>query len=206
MPDPTIDRSMPYCDEKRVVFLHVPKTGGTTIKRIFGIDKLNNSDPTIRPSLQHLTCTLLRNEMGAEKYDQYYKFAFVRNPWARIVSDYFWRQQLPKKRPVLPFSEFVLNAQSLVRSGNYYDQEFGDHFIPQINYTTDVDDVFSFESFAESVHTVAEKLNVQIDPISSKEPKPYDKYWQYYDQKSRLIIAEIYAEEIEQFGFEFAQH
>jgi hypothetical protein len=38
---------MPYCDEKRVIFLHVPKTGGTTIKRLFGIDQLDDPDPGI---------------------------------------------------------------------------------------------------------------------------------------------------------------
>ena len=62
---------MPYCDEKRVIFLHVPKTGGTTIKRLFGINQLDNPDPTIRPSMQHLTCALLRREIGSEKYEEY---------------------------------------------------------------------------------------------------------------------------------------
>jgi hypothetical protein len=206
MPDLKISGPMPYCDEKRVIFLHVPKTGGTTIKRLLGITQLNNTDPSIRHSLQHLTCALLREKMGPDKYDQYYRFAFVRNPWARIVSDYYWRQQLPKKRPVLPFPEFVRNAQNLVHSRNYYDEEFGDHFIPQVEYITDVDDVFRFESFASGVYAVAEKLNVEIDPISAKEPKPYDKYWEYYDTKSRLIISEIYSEEIECFGYEFGPH
>lgn len=194
---------MPYCEEKQVIFLHVPKTGGTTIKRLFEINLLDNPDPAIRPSLQHLTCKLLRQQIGDDKYDRYYKFAFVRNPWARLVSDYFWRQQLPKIRPILPFSDFVNNAQRLVLENRYYEQEFGDHFIPQVCYTADVNDVFRFENFKEGVLAVAAKLKVAVDPILPKEPKPYDKYWEFYDDKSRSIIQEIYAEEIEQFGFEF---
>jgi hypothetical protein len=194
---------MPYCDEKRVIFLHVPKTGGTTIKRLFGISQLDDPDPNIRPSLQHLTCKLLRQQIGSEKYDGYYKFSFVRNPWARIVSDYFWRQQLPKKRPVLPFPEFVRNVQKLVLENNYYEQEFGDHFIPQTCYTIDVDDVFRFERFEEGIQTVATKLGVETGPVSAKESNPYDSYWTYYDGVSRSVIHEIYREEIEQYGFEF---
>jgi hypothetical protein len=156
---------MPYSDEKRVIFLHAPKTGGTTIKRLFGINKLDNPDPSIRPSLQHLTCKLLRQRIGNEKYEQYYKFAFVRNPWARVVSDYFWRQQLPKKRSVPSFPEFVSYARNLVLEKCFYEREFDDHFIPQINYTFDVDDVFRFEKFEQGVRTVAEKLRVEAGSI-----------------------------------------
>lgn len=194
---------MPYCDDKQVIFLHVPKTGGTTIKRLFGIDQLDDPDPGIRPSLQHLTCELLRQQIGSEKYDGYYKFAFVRNPWARIVSDYFWRQQLPKKRPVLPFAEFVGNAQKLVLEKSYYEQEFGDHFIPQTQYTVDVDDVLRFERFEEGIQVVAARLGVETGPIVAKESKPHDRYWEYYDEKSRSVINEVYRKEIDQFGFEF---
>ena len=194
---------MPYCDQKRVIFLHIPKTGGTTIKRLFWIDQLDDPDPNIRPSLQHLTCKLLRERIGSDKYDRYYKFAFVRNPWARIVSDYFWRQQLPKKRPVLPFATFVGNAKKLVDDNNYYEQEFGDHFIPQTQYVVDVDDVFRFEDFEQGVKIVATKLGLEIDPIEEKEPKPHDRYWEYYDESSRSVINEIYIEEIERFGYEF---
>lgn len=197
---------MPYCDEKQVIFLHVPKTGGTTIKRLFGINQLDDPNPAIRPSLQHLTCSLLRQQMGDEKYETYYKFAFVRNPWARVVSDYFWRQQLPRKRPVLPFRDFVGNAQKLVLEKRYYEQEFGDHLIPQIAYTEDVDDVFRFEKFEAGIQSVAAKIGVETGPISQKESKHYDSYWQFYDDETRLIIHDIYGEEIEQFGYEFGKH
>ncbi|RLA47156.1 MAG: hypothetical protein DRR42_17805 [Gammaproteobacteria bacterium] len=199
----SVDQFMPYCDDKQVIFLHVPKTGGTTIKRLFGISQLDDPDPAIRPSLQHLTCELLRQKIGDEKYVQYYKFAFVRNPWARIVSDYFWRQQLPKKRPILPFQEFVANAKKVVLEGRYYEQEFGDHFIPQLSYTVDIDDVFRFDKFEQGIQAVAAKLDVNIDPITPKETKPYDRYWEYYDDKTRSVIHDIYSGEIEQFGFEF---
>jgi hypothetical protein len=164
---------------------------------------LDDPDPGIRPSLQHLTCELLRQQIGSEKYDRYYKFAFVRNSWARVVSDYFWRQQLPKKRPILPFEEFVGNAQKLVTEKRYYEQEFGDHFIPQTQYTVDVDDVFRFERFEEGIQEVAVQLGVETSSIAAKEPKSHDRYWEYYDKTSRSVIAEIYKEEIEQFGFEF---
>ena len=194
---------MPYDDEKRVIFLHVPKTGGTTVKRLFDIRQLDDPDPTIRPSPQHLTCELLRSSIGEDKYWSYYKFAFVRNPWARLVSSYFWRQQLPKKRLVITFEHFVENARSAVISGQYYNQEFADHFIPQIEFTRDADDVFRFESFEDGLRTVAAKLGVGLGPLEGKPARPYDRYWEYYDNNTRSIIFKTYREEIEQFAYEF---
>jgi hypothetical protein len=194
---------MPYCDEKRVIFLHIPKTGGTTIKELFGIRQLDDPDPSIVPSPQHLTSRQLRERLGDGKFEAYYKFTFVRNPWARMVSDYFWRQQLPKKRPVLPFAEFVQNAQRIVESGSFYEQEFGDHFIPQTQYTVDVDEVFRFEAFEDGLRAVAVRLGLEIGPIPPKPGKPHDRYWTYYDEQSRATVFDTYRDEIEEFGYTF---
>ena len=124
---------MPYCDNKEIIFLHIPKTGGTTISKIFDVPFLHDPNPGTTPTPQHLTCGMLRERVGDEKYDSYYKFTFVRNPWSRILSSYFWRQSLPKKRPILPFGDFVENARQVVSDRQYYQQEFGDHFIPMLS-------------------------------------------------------------------------
>lgn len=194
---------MPYDDEKRVIFLHVPKTGGTTVKRAFNIRKLDDPDPTVRPSPQHLTCDLLRDHIGDDKYWSYYKFAFVRNPWARLVSSYFWRQQLPKERPVIPFKIFIENARIAVVSGQYYEHEFADHFIPQTEFTRDADDVFKFEFFENGMRSIAAKLSMKLSALEGKPARPYDRYWEHYDSYTRSIIADIYRDEIERFSYEF---
>ena len=148
---------------------------------------------------------MLRARLGDKKYDSYYKFTFVRNPWARILSSYFWRQRLPKKRPVAPFPDFVENAKQAVRTGQYYRQEFGDHFIPQTEYTRDVDDVFRCENFENAVRTVAAKLGVFVGRVPAKTPKHHDKYREFYDGRTRAVIAELYREEIEELGYRFEE-
>ncbi len=194
---------MPFCDDKKVIFLHVPKTGGTTIKRIFDIQLLHDSNPATNPSPQHLTCKMLREYIGNKKYSDYYKFVFVRNPWARILSSYFWRQTLPKKRPILPFNEFINNVEQVVGRQQYYDQEFGDHFIPQVEYTSDVDDIFRFEDFANGIEKIASRLGVTIVKIPPKKPKYYDNYWEYYNDYTRKVVARVYRNEIHEFGYFF---
>lgn len=194
---------MPYCDSKKAIFLHIPKTGGTTVMRLLDIRLFFDSNPGVRPSPQHFSCNILRERIGAEKYDNYYKFVFVRNPWARILSSYYWRQQLPKKRPAILFDDFVKKAQHIVQNKLYYEQEFGEHFIPQIEYTKDVDDIFRYENFKSSLMTVASKLKTPIPLIPDKTPKHYDDYWNFYSDSSREIITDIYQDEIVKFGYEF---
>ena len=196
---------MPYCDDKKVIFLHIPKTGGTAIKRLLNIRNLDDPNPAIRPSLQHLTCTLLRQKMGNDKYDQFYKFTFIRNPWARMVSEYFWRKGMQNRQSLGTFGEFVAHAHKLVSEKCYYEHKFGDHFIPQTDYTLDVDDVFRFEQYGHGVQAVAEKLGLNPVVISSKKAKPSDKYWEFYDNKSRATIHDLYRTEIEEFDYSFGR-
>jgi hypothetical protein len=104
---------------------------------------------------------------------------------------------------VLPFAEFIRNAQRIVDSGSYYEQEFGDHFIPQTQYTVDVDEVFRFEAFEDGLRAVAVRLGLEIGPIPPKPGKPHDRYWTYYDEQSRATVFDTYRDEIEEFGYTF---
>ena len=58
--------------EKRYIFIHIPRTGGTTVEKIF-FNRLRQSE--------HLTIDSYKN------YNNYFIFTFVRNPYLRIISD-----------------------------------------------------------------------------------------------------------------------
>jgi hypothetical protein len=92
---------MPIDAERGLVFIHVPKTGGTTVERWLDLrrpDQLRSSRPL--PALnppdkvpQHFTPRELRRNVSPRLLASFFKFAFVRNPWDRFLSEFIWRRR-----------------------------------------------------------------------------------------------------------------
>jgi hypothetical protein len=74
-------------DRYRCIFVHVPKTGGSSIKAtsIFEDQRVKSE----MPLPEHATAQEIRRRYPKE-FEKYFKFAFVRNPYARLVSAYFY--------------------------------------------------------------------------------------------------------------------
>ena len=82
-----------YDDSKRIIFCYVPKAGCSNWKRMFAVlngteqaSNLNRSKPHILKNVNKLEH--LSKEERDKRLKTYFKFAFVRNPFERIVSAY----------------------------------------------------------------------------------------------------------------------
>lgn len=90
--------------KKKVLFVHIPRTGGSSIENYFGFE--GNSNIKKLDTAQH--ATLQEYLQGYPNAESYYKFSVVRNPWDRLVSWYIWS-----------YAE-VLYYQFLAENGKYY--------------------------------------------------------------------------------------
>ena len=67
--------------ERRVVFVHLPRTAGTSIESsLFGQDHFS----------QHHTAAELRTLLGPAAYEDAFRFTFVREPLDRFLSAFFY--------------------------------------------------------------------------------------------------------------------
>ncbi len=71
-------------DRHKFIFVHINKTGGTSIEKIFEPDA-DRKDVRYK----HASAAYYRRKFPI-RFWRYFKFAFVRNPWDWLVSRYHW--------------------------------------------------------------------------------------------------------------------
>ena len=222
------------------IFVHVPKTAGQSVESVFlalhGLSweerapllLYRNDDPAKGPSaIAHLLAReyVALGHIAQPDFDRYFKFAFVRNPWARLVSEFEYRGADRRQGLEAFFDE------RLARMDSYSDRSR--HIVPQTDYVTDeggnyiVDFIGRFETLAQDFASVARRLglpseelphrnksgetrkangfNGLLDRLLGKGAAPATKRsWRdYYTPALRDRIGEYYAEDIARFGYSF---
>ncbi len=91
---------MLICDNPRFLFVHIQKTGGTSLAT--ALRSTNPEAQLFQGTHDHARWARQRLQ---NQYDSYFKFAFVRNPWDRLVSWYAMIMQASQK-PVAELNRF----------------------------------------------------------------------------------------------------
>lgn len=207
----------------KCIFIHIPKTAGTSINTFF-VDK-NTLDwqkpdynilygwcPKRHIHLQHATSKqLIETELiSEEQWKTYFKFTFVRNPWDRAYSDYFW---IMKDRNVSgSFNDYLLKERGFknILSDHSTMSYRGDHIIPQTDFFDfhglyKPDFIGKFENFSIDIKIVLERLglNEEFKLHENKQTKPSKHYSEFYTKSNKKLIDSIYSKDIELLNYTF---
>ncbi len=225
------------CRDYNCLFVHIPKAAGQSVEQFF-MNSLqldwdrdratlllqSNDDPTRgTEKLAHLSAAeyVGCGYLSAEEYAGLYTFSFVRNPWARILSEYRYRNYFHHRS----FRDFVLNK--FPRPG--WDDKYR-HVMPQYDMLHDgqgrllVDFVGRFENLQQDFSLVCEQLGIadsQLPHRNRSDKKSRDlkrkirnflfmngendchSMADFYDAETRAVVGEYYRKDIETFGYEF---
>ncbi len=138
-----------------------------------------------------------------EQYDSYFKFTFVRNPWARAYSWYknVMRDEYHKNSlnisADISFKDFLkkFSGTGMLKPQMYWIKNFSGN-IP-------LDFVGRFENLSEDFEYVCNKINANGIELTHEIIGSGEDYRVHYDKESIEIIIKNYKEEIDTFMYEF---
>ena len=193
---------MVWCHKKKIIFVHIPKTGGTTIESSMGLMKWDVGYGVVgNRAIQHSFWDYYYNKFP-NKFHMYDKFAICRNPYDRFVSEYYWCQ-IPGMghRSKQTIDQFIEACEKIVQKKQFWRSKQHDHFIPQHMFVYNdqdelmVNHVFRFEDWAEITHYLM-RYNVEINKQNTHRTK---RLYLTLDQKERVY--KMYQKDFELFGY-----
>lgn len=210
---------MPISREKKIIFVHIPKTAGSSIEKalqIYGID--NRGSNTYSSQIlfgqyrcqdkiyfaQHLYAKEIKKEVGGNFYDNCFSFTFVRNPYERIVSEYIYTKLHTK----MNFAQFVHDV--VVKNNKLPLKKDRDRhcknqksFILGKNGKILVDFVGRYERLNDDLKKIQKITGISFKNLLHINKTRKKNYKSYYDDETKKIIAKVYKEDLEMFGYDF---
>jgi hypothetical protein len=180
----------------RYVFIHINKTGGTSVERALHLRS------------ERRTALEKRAEMGEARFARAFKFAFVRNPWDKVVSHYHYRVRTNRSGLAdtgIGFRDWVLRAYG-ERDPRFYDDPR--MFMDQVHWVGDedgrclVDFVGRFERLESDFDEVCRRIGVAAT-LPHVKTTSHTHYRDAYDDQTRAVIAERFAPDITAWGYRF---
>ncbi|MEM7791354.1 MAG: sulfotransferase family 2 domain-containing protein [Verrucomicrobiota bacterium] len=147
---------------------------------------------------EHMPAWRIREQVGTDIWDSYYKFCFERNPWEKVVSYYFWKKYGQNK--TLPgFEEYVLKkTHRLPADAKLYCDKDGNCL---------VDQVYDFRNLNSEIASVYERIGLRFDgrlPKEKTEIKTDRKHYShYYTESTKAKVAEVFETEIMLHNYSF---
>jgi hypothetical protein len=151
-----------------------------------------------------LNISQLESLVDPLKFKAYFKFGFVRNPWDRAVSLYE-RKEGMQLRNQMSFEEFI-DWMKFASSTCI-------HPVPhryQLDWFVDgsgnvlVDFIGKFERLESDWSLVRTRVGINADlPKINVNPDRQRDYTKYYTDRTKKIVRDRFAVDIEYFGYEF---
>lgn len=204
----------------RFIFFRNPKTGSASVRSFlepFGeVTPVANflhrtPDEPFYPHMPPLEAKFAFEHLGWD-FSAYRKFTLVRNPWARLVSLYQHIKSLQVMTPTFDVWLHRVRPDGIGGGGPPWERwrRFGTYSISAFAGDHDrclmVDRVLRLEDIGTELKPYLAELGLPdvyerpIPHLNRREARPYVTY---YEVASRDLVGELFADEIETYGYEF---
>src|SRR5262245_58601356 len=189
---------------RRFVFVHVPKSAGTSIRA--ALAPFGDGGSAASPDTTHETLAALLARHP--ELVTHFKFAFVRNPWERLVSFFCYARQ--RLAPTFPQFQRMDGLEAMLR---LIDRDTGWlcalHAVrPQSDYICGEDGarladfVGRHEQLEADFARACRRIGISV-ALPRMNVSRHDHYATCYNGWSRDFVAARYGRDIDEFGYAF---
>ncbi len=229
---------MAYLPSLGLLYVAIPKTGTTSMNRAlrnicepednvrllkekvdskfrakYRLNEISDKGPG---SAKHLSALQLKYILGTEEFERCTKFSVVRNPWARMVSRYFFtridaepsnadklRRGTTRKFHDEMFESWIYKIWVLHKIGRRKNSQLAK--LVDKDGLLLVDHVGRLENVQATLDWVSQKAGIDSITMPHINGTRKGHYAQYYNQATKEMVAEICRQDIEYFGYQFEE-
>lgn len=200
----------------RFVFAAIPKTGTHSVRQALRmhmgpedieqvglfVDRKFPHPELAKIGHGHLSLAQVRPWLGEETFGDYFKFAFVRNPYDRFVSycafvtrdtDAFQRMPREVMREIAceirPLEHVLFRPQCA--------------FVQDADGTTLADEIGRVEDMQAAYARMCGRIGIPADTLGRVNGTKRGSYRQYYDDALAEAVTALYRRDLELFGYSF---
>tara|TARA_Y100000310_G_scaffold265103_1_gene275976 strand:- start:327 stop:968 length:642 start_codon:yes stop_codon:yes gene_type:complete len=202
----------------KFIFIHIHKCAGTSITKV--LDKANVLGPedivigcTKKGEElekaggwngldKHSTALEIREAVGEEVWNSYFKFTIVRNPWDRAVSTYHWWLKTKYngedgKGDIIRSLGSLGSFEKFVMSKHMYHDNCTDRIGGNLDY------VGRFEHVRRSFAYFCGRMGLPDLRLTKNNKTEHDHFSLYYNDETEDRIERIFAKDISAFNYKF---
>lgn len=204
--------------KKNILFIHIPKCAGVSV-----IESLK-PQLSIERKGPHCKYRDLFSQEGGLSRENYFVFSFVRNPWERLVSSFYYfmrggRAEIDRFRRDTYLNKYQGDFRAFVRDIDSWfllkepDSIYADghipHFRPQSEFlvnekmTIEIDFLGRLENVRDDFSHLCRALGQTPFTLPVKNKSRHKHYSAYYDSYCQDIVTEYYKTDIEVFDYSF---
>jgi len=230
---------MPYLPSLGLVYVAIPKTGTTSLIRAlrdvyeptgnkvqlltekidrqfrkkYRLDQIGDKKPG---HAKHLSALQLKYILGDEEFARCTKFSVVRNPWAMMVSRYFFtrvesepslieklRRGTSRRFHEREFEPWIEKFLARHKSGERRNSQLAK--LVDLDGNLLVDYVGRLEDVQVTLDWLSQRVGVDRIGIPHLNGARKGHYSQFYNQATKEMVAEICKLDIEYFGYQYEE-
>jgi len=194
---------------KKLIFVHIPKTGGSSIELILNpylddkvikeddkhINIKTNFKNNLGVNYKHATATELKLIYGDDIFNNYHKFTVIRHPYDRLLSLHFW-----------VYNSWNLNkfkkglSTSITSDDIKTNRHIGplSYFIEDSNGDLLIDRIIKFDNLNNEFNELCKDFGISEQLIHLNKTK-HMNHSKYYDKEIYDMIDSAYQDEIDKY-------